>query len=86
MTVAERINTWLDQSVLKAKLEKDGAFFCFYMFDESIQKEMFTIDGKSVIKGSVERRDLNEMKHEIEDLKKQGWKPHYGKVKETEGV
>ncbi len=47
---------------------------------------MFTINGKSVIKGSVEEDDPKEMKHEIEDLKKQGWKPHYGKVKETEGV
>ncbi len=73
MSHVDRINRWIDQGVLKAKLEKDGAFFCFYMFGKSIEKEMFTINGKSVIKGSVEEDDPKEMKHEIEDLKKQGW-------------
>ncbi|MCP3672065.1 MAG: hypothetical protein GY814_16845 [Gammaproteobacteria bacterium] len=86
MTAAERINSWLDQGVLKAKLEKDGSFFCFRISNGSIDRERFASDGRYIMGGSVERGDLNEMKAEIEDLKKQGWKPHYGRVKETEGV
>ena len=85
MDVAKQINSWLEQGKLKAKLEKDGAFLCFHEGDGYfIERSRFTSSGRFMPDATVD--EARGMKAEIEDLKKEGWKPHYGRVKETEGV